>query len=122
MHSELLLDHFQNPQNVGVLDKSLANIKYGEAGSSSIGAKIELYVQIDDGGLIEAAKFKAFGGVELIACCSWITEQIIGKSLADAAQLAPEKISEALALPPLKMHVALLVADAMQNLIGKNHA
>lgn len=112
-YSPIILEHFNQPRNVGFLDPQTHEVGTGRMGTLVSGDVIRLQVKINGQQIIAEAKFKAQASVAIIAACSWVTEWLLGKSLAAAAQLQSSDIVTALNLPPLKIHCALLVADAV---------
>ena len=113
-YSEKVLDHYDNPRNVGVLDDSALNVGTGMVGAPACGDVMRLQIQISDDGVIEDAKFKTYGCGSAIASSSLLTEWVKGKSLEDAAKIKNSEIAEELALPPVKIHCSVLAEDAIQ--------
>ena len=110
-------DHFDNPRNVGSLDKSAQNVGTGLVGAPACGDQMKLQIQVNADGIIEDAKFKAFGCRSAIASSSLVTEWIIGQSIDQALQIKDKDIADHLALPPVKYHCSVLGADAVQEAI-----
>ncbi len=118
-YSEKLLDHFQNPKNVGTLDKSKKNVGTGLVGAPECGDVMRLQIEVDDAsGVITDAKFKTFGCGSAIASSSLATEWLKGKSLDEALTIDNMTIVEELALPPVKIHCSVLAEDAIKSAIA----
>lgn len=117
-YSEKVIDHFQNPRNVGSLDKSATNVGTGLVGAPSCGDVMKLQIQVSDDGVIEDAKFKTFGCKSAIASSSLVTEWIKGKTLDEASALKNTDIATHLALPPVKIHCSVLAEDAIKSAIA----
>ena len=113
-YSEKVLDHYDNPRNVGVLYDSALNVGTGMVGAPACGDVMRLQIQISDDGVIEDAKFKTYGCGSAIASSSLLTEWVKGKTLEDAAKIKNSEIAEELALPPVKIHCSVLAEDAIQ--------
>jgi Fe-S cluster assembly scaffold IscU len=117
-YSEKLLDHFQNPKNVGTLDKSKKNVGTGLVGAPECGDVMRLQIEVDDvSGTITDAKFKTFGCGSAIASSSLATEWLKGKSIDEALTIDNMAIVEELALPPVKIHCSVLAEDAIKSAI-----
>jgi len=117
-YSEKVLDHFQNPKNVGTLDKSSKNVGTGLVGAPECGDVMRLQIEVDPATqLITDAKFKTFGCGSAIASSSLATEWIKGKTIDQAAQIDNMDIVEELALPPVKIHCSVLAEDAIKSAI-----
>lgn len=116
-YGEKVIDHYQNPRNVGTLDKSQPSVGTGLVGAPECGDVMRLQIQIEDG-IITDAKFKTFGCGSAIAASSLATEWLKGKSIDDAAKLDNMDIVEELALPPVKIHCSVLAQDAVQAAIN----
>ena len=116
-YSEKVLDHYQNPKNVGTLDKSKQNVGTGLVGAPECGDVMRLQLEIEDG-IITDAKFKTFGCGSAIAASSLATEWLKGKSMDEAAKLDNMDIVEELSLPPVKIHCSVLAQDAVQAAIN----
>ncbi len=112
-YSEKVLDHYNNPRNVGTLDKSSKNVGTGLVGAPECGDVMRLQIEVDDAGLIKDAKFKTFGCGSAIASSSLATEWLKGKSIDEAATIDNMDIVEELALPPVKIHCSVLAEDAI---------
>lgn len=116
VYHETVHDHFNNPRNVGKLDKSDPTVGTAIVGKAACGDVVQLQIQVEDG-IIKDAKFKTFGCGSAIASASYATELIKGKSAAEASALRNTDISEYLKLPPVKIHCSLLVEEAVRNAI-----
>ncbi len=112
-YSEKVLDHYENPRNVGTLDKDSPNVGTGMVGAPACGDVMRLQIQIDDSGVIEDAKFKTYGCGSAIASSSLVTEWMKGKTLDEAGEIRNTAIAEELALPPVKIHCSVLAEDAI---------
>ena len=123
-YGEKVLDHYENPRNVGVLDKDTKNVGTGMVGAPACGDVMRLQIQINDDGVIEDAKFKTYGCGSAIASSSLLTEWVKGKTLDEAAEIKNTDIAEELALPPVKVHCSVLAEDAIKAAISdiKNKA
>lgn len=113
-YSDKVLDHYENPRNVGVLDDKSINVGTGMVGAPACGDVMRLQIQINDDGIIEDAKFKTYGCGSAIASSSLLTEWVKGRSLEDAARIKNSDIAEELALPPVKIHCSVLAEDAIR--------
>ncbi len=113
-YSDKVLDHYENPRNVGKLDDKAANVGTGMVGAPACGDVMRLQIQVNDDGLIEDAKFKTYGCGSAIASSSLLTEWVKGKTLAQAAEMKNTQIAEELALPPVKIHCSVLAEDAIK--------
>lgn len=113
-YGEKVLDHYENPRNVGVLDKDAKNVGTGMVGAPACGDVMRLQIQVDNKGVIEDAKFKTYGCGSAIASSSLLTEWVKGKTLDEAAQIKNVDIAEELALPPVKIHCSVLAEDAIK--------
>jgi len=114
-YSEKVIDHYQNPKNVGTLDKSNSNVGTGLVGAPECGDVMRLQIEVDEAtGLIRDAKFKTFGCGSAIASSSLATEWLKGKSIDDAAKIDNMEIVEELHLPPVKIHCSVLAEDAIK--------
>ena len=116
-YGEKVIDHYQNPRNVGTLDKSKPNVGTGLVGAPECGDVMRLQLEINDG-VITDAKFKTFGCGSAIAASSLATEWLKGKSVDEAAKLDNMDIVEELSLPPVKIHCSVLAQDAVQAAIN----
>ncbi len=117
-YGEKVLDHYENPRNVGVLDKDAKNVGTGMVGAPACGDVMRLQIQINDDGVIEEAKFKTYGCGSAIASSSLLTEWVKGKTLDEAAEIKNTDIAEELALPPVKVHCSVLAEDAIKAAIS----
>jgi nitrogen fixation NifU-like protein len=113
-YSDKVIDHYNNPRNVGSLDKAAANVGTGMVGAPECGDVMKLQIEVNDQGVITDAKFKTFGCGSAIASSSLATEKLKGKSLEEAAQIKNTDIVEELALPPIKIHCSVLAEDAIR--------
>jgi nitrogen fixation protein NifU and related proteins len=113
-YSEKLLEHYDNPRNVGTLDKSDPSVGTGLVGAPACGDVMKLQIKVGTDGLIEDAKFKTFGCGSAIASSSLATEWIKGRSLDDAEKIKNTEIAQHLALPPVKIHCSVLAEDAIK--------
>jgi nitrogen fixation NifU-like protein len=116
-YSEKVIDHAENPRNVGTLDKNDPNVGTGLVGAPACGDVMRLQIRVNDEGIIEDAKFKTFGCGSAIASSSLATEWIKGKTLDEAAQIRNTQIVEELNLPPVKIHCSVLAEDAIKSAI-----
>ena len=112
-YSEKVLDHYENPRNVGVLDDDLS-VGTGMVGAPACGDVMKLQIKVNGDGIIEDAKFKTYGCGSAIASSSLVTEWVKGKSLDEAAEIKNTHIAEELALPPVKIHCSVLAEDAIE--------
>ena len=118
-YSEKVIDHYQNPKNVGTLDKSKKNVGTGLVGAPECGDVMRLQIEVDDAtGMITDAKFKTFGCGSAIASSSLATEWLKGKSVDDALKIDNMAIVEELHLPPVKIHCSVLAEDAIKAAIN----
>ena len=113
-YGEKVLDHYENPRNVGVLDKDAKNVGTGMVGAPACGDVMRLQIQVNDEGVIEEARFKTYGCGSAIASSSLLTEWVKGKTLDQAASIKNVDIAEELALPPVKIHCSVLAEDAIK--------
>ncbi len=113
-YKPLLIDHFENPRNVGSLDKNRSDVGSAIVGAPACGDVMQLEIQVDDNGCIAQAKFKAFGCGSAIASCSLATELLKGKTVAQARAIKNTDLAAELALPPVKIHCSMLAEDAIQ--------
>ena len=117
-YGEKVLDHYENPRNVGVLDKDAKNVGTGMVGAPACGDVMRLQIQVNDDGIIEDAKFKTNGCGSAIASSSLLTEWVKGKTLDEASEIKNTDIAEELALPPVKVHCSVLAEDAIKAAIN----
>ena len=113
-YSDKVMDHYENPRNVGVMDKDSGDVGTGMVGAPACGDVMKLQIKVSDGGVIEDAKFKTYGCGSAIASSSLVTEWLKGKSLDQAAEIKNSAIAEELALPPVKVHCSVLAEDAIK--------
>ena len=117
-YGKKVLDHYENPRNVGVLDKNSHNVGTGMVGAPACGDVMRLQIQVNDAGVIEDAKFKTYGCGSAIASSSLLTEWVKGKTLDEASRIKNTKIVEELELPPVKIHCSVLAEDAIKAAIN----
>ena len=117
-YSEKVIDHYENPRNVGVLDKESSSVGTGMVGAPACGDVMRLQIQVNDSGVIEDAKFKTYGCGSAIASSSLLTEWVKGKTLDEAREIKNSAIAEELALPPVKVHCSVLAEDAIKAAIA----
>ena len=118
-YSDKVIDHYQNPKNVGTLDKSQKNVGTGLVGAPECGDVMRLQIQVDEAtGMITDAKFKTFGCGSAIASSSLATEWLKGKSVDEALKIDNMDIVEELSLPPVKIHCSVLAEDAIKSAIN----
>jgi nitrogen fixation NifU-like protein len=113
-YSDKVLDHYENPRNVGKLDAGDDSVGTGMVGAPACGDVMRLQIKVNDDGIIEDAKFKTYGCGSAIASSSLLTEWVKGKSLDDAELIRNTEIAEELALPPVKIHCSVLAEDAIK--------
>ncbi len=113
-YSDKVIDHYENPRNVGTLDKDAPNVGTGMVGAPACGDVMRLQIQVNEDGVIEDAKFKTYGCGSAIASSSLLTEWVKGKTLEEARQIKNTDIAEELALPPVKVHCSVLAEDAIK--------
>ena len=116
-YSEKLLDHYENPRNVGTLDKDDPSVGTGLVGAPACGDVMRLQIRVSPEGVIEDARFKTFGCGSAIASSSLATEWIKGKNIDEAATIKNSQIAEELSLPPVKIHCSVLAEDAIKSAI-----
>lgn len=112
-YSEKVLDHYENPRNVGTFDKNEINVGTGLVGAPACGDVMRLQIKVEEG-VITDAKFKTYGCGSAIASSSLVTEWVKGKTIAEAGTITNSKIAEELALPPVKIHCSILAEDAIK--------
>ena len=117
-YSDKVLDHYENPRNVGSLDKNDPNVGTGMVGAPACGDVMKLQIKLGKNGLIEDAKFKTYGCGSAIASSSLVTEMLKGKTLDEAESIKNSAIAEELALPPVKIHCYVLAEDAIKAAIN----
>lgn len=113
-YSKNVVDHYENPRNVGTLDKLNPGVGTGLVGAPACGDVMKLQIQVSEDGIIEDAKFKTFGCGSAIASSSLVTEWVKGKTIDEAATIRNSEIAEHLALPPVKIHCSVLAEDAIK--------
>ena len=112
-YSKKVLDHYENPRNVGSFEKGDSTVGTGMVGAPACGDVMKLQIKVNNDGVIEDAKFKTYGCGSAIASSSLLTEWVKGKSLAEASLIKNSDIAEELALPPVKIHCSVLAEDAI---------
>jgi nitrogen fixation NifU-like protein len=113
-YSEKVLDHYENPRNVGSFDKGDKQVGTGMVGAPACGDVMRLQIKVGDNGVIEDARFKTYGCGSAIASSSLLTEWVKGKTLVEAREIKNTDIAEELALPPVKIHCSVLAEDAIK--------
>ena len=113
-YSEKVLDHYENPRNVGKLDDKSDSVGTGMVGAPACGDVMRLQIQVNEDGVIEDAKFKTYGCGSAIASSSLLTEWVKGKTIDEAAKIKNTELAEELALPPVKIHCSVLAEDAIK--------
>ena len=113
-YGKKVLDHYENPRNVGSMDKDDAQVGTGMVGAPACGDVMKLQIKVNGEGVIEDAKFKTYGCGSAIASSSLLTEWVRGKTLAEAGEIRNTDIAEELALPPVKIHCSVLAEDAIR--------
>ena len=117
-YSNKVLDHYENPRNVGSLDKDDPSVGTGMVGAPACGDVMKLQIKVNDDGIIEDAKFKTYGCGSAIASSSLLTEWVRGQSLNEVEKIKNSDIAEELALPPVKIHCSVLAVDAIKTAIA----
>jgi nitrogen fixation NifU-like protein len=117
-YSDKLIKHFENPQNMGSMDRSDPSVGTGLVGAPACGDVMKLQLQISEEGIIEDAKFKTFGCGSAIASSSLVTTMVKGRSIEDAEQIQNAEIAKELELPPVKIHCSVLAEDAIKAAIA----
>ncbi|MBP8174384.1 MAG: Fe-S cluster assembly scaffold IscU [Aeromonadaceae bacterium] len=117
-YSQKVVDHYENPRNVGSFDKDDPNVATGMVGAPACGDVMKLQLKVNDDGVIEDAKFKTYGCGSAIASSSLVTEWVKGKTLDEAQSIKNTDIAEELALPPVKIHCSILAEDAIKAAIA----
>ena len=113
-YSDKVLDHYENPRNVGSLDKNDPNVGTGMVGAPACGDVMKFMIKVNDAGIIEDAKFKTYGCGSAIASSSLVTEWLKGRTIDQAYAIKNSEIAEELALPPVKIHCSVLAEDAIK--------
>ena len=116
-YSKQVLDHYENPRNVGVLDKDDRNVGTGMVGAPACGDVMRLQIKVNDDDVIEDARFKTYGCGSAIASSSLLTEWVKGKTLSEASKIKNTEIVEELKLPPVKIHCSVLAEDAIKSAV-----
>ena len=116
-YSDKVMDHYENPRNVGSMDKEDPTVGTGMVGAPACGDVMKLQIKVNENGIIEDAKFKTYGCGSAIASSSLVTEWVKGKTLDEAQQIKNSDIVEELALPPVKIHCSVLAEDAIKSAI-----
>jgi len=117
-YSDKVLDHYENPRNVGAFEKGDASVGTGMVGAPACGDVMRLQIKVSDNGVIEDARFKTYGCGSAIASSSLLTEWVKGKTLEQASEIKNSQIAEELALPPVKIHCSVLAEDAIKAAIS----
>jgi nitrogen fixation NifU-like protein len=117
-YSDKLIDHYENPRNVGSLDKSSDDVGTGLVGAPACGDVMKLQIRVSDAGIIEEARFKTFGCGSAIASSSLVTEWVKGKTVAEAMRIKNTEVARELDLPPVKVHCSVLAEDAIKAAVG----
>ena len=113
-YSDKVLDHYENPRNVGTMEKDDPSVGTGMVGAPACGDVMRLQIKVSDDGVIEDARFKTYGCGSAIASSSLLTEWVKGKTLDEAGQIKNTELAEELALPPVKIHCSVLAEDAIK--------
>jgi nitrogen fixation NifU-like protein len=121
-YNEKVVDHYENPRNVGSLDKNDDGVGTGLVGAPACGDVMKLQIKVSEDGLIEDAKFKTFGCGSAIASSSLVTEWVKGKTLDDAETIKNTQIAQHLSLPPVKIHCSVLAEDAIKAAVADYRA
>jgi nitrogen fixation NifU-like protein len=114
LYSDEIMEHFENPHNIGGFNENLSDVGTAMVEAAASGDVLKLQIKVSHQGIIEKAKFKAQGGVPIIALGSWLTQWLKGKRLAEAGNIHNTQIAEALGLPPVKVHCAVLAEEAVK--------
>ena len=117
-YSDKVVDHYENPRNVGSLDKDDPNVGTGMVGAPACGDVMKLQIQVDDDGIITDAKFKTYGCGSAIASSSLLTEWVRGQTVEEVEKIKNSDIANELALPPVKIHCSVLAEDAIKSAIA----
>ncbi len=121
-YGKKVLDHYENPRNVGSMDKSDPQVGTGMVGAPACGDVMKLQIKVNDKGVIEDAKFKTYGCGSAIASSSLLTEKVIGKTIGEAQQIKNTELVEELSLPPVKIHCSVLAEDAIKAALNDYHS
>jgi nitrogen fixation NifU-like protein len=117
-YSDKVIDHYENPRNVGSLDKEADDVGTGLVGAPACGDVMKLQIRVNDAGIIEDARFKTFGCGSAIASSSLVTEWVKGKSVDEAMSIKNTEVARELELPPVKVHCSVLAEDAIKAAVG----
>ena len=117
-YSDKVIDHYENPRNVGSMDKNDPDVGTGMVGAPACGDVMKLQIKVNDDGIIEDAKFKTYGCGSAIASSSLVTEWVKGRTVDDAGEIKNTAIAKELALPPVKIHCSILAEDAIKSAIA----
>ena len=117
-YSDKVIDHYENPRNVGSMDKEDPDVGTGMVGAPACGDVMKLQIKVNDDGIIEDAKFKTYGCGSAIASSSLVTEWVKGRTVDDAGEIKNTAIAKELALPPVKIHCSILAEDAIKSAIA----
>ena len=117
-YSDKVIDHYENPRNVGSMDKEDPDVGTGMVGAPACGDVMKLQIKVNDSGIIEDAKFKTYGCGSAIASSSLVTEWVKGRSVDDAGEIKNTEIAKELSLPPVKIHCSILAEDAIKSAIA----
>ena len=118
-YSDKVIDHYENPRNVGSMDKNDQSVGTGMVGAPACGDVMKLQIKVNENGIIEDAKFKTYGCGSAIASSSLVTEWVKGKSIDEALAIKNSEIAEELALPPVKIHCSVLAEDAIRAAVAE---
>jgi nitrogen fixation NifU-like protein len=121
-YSDKVLDHYENPRNLGTFDPNERNVGTGMVGAPACGDVMRLQIKVSDDGIIEEARFKTYGCGSAIASSSLVTEWVKGKTLEEALKIKNSQIAEELALPPVKIHCSVLAEDAIKAAVADYQA
>jgi nitrogen fixation protein NifU and related proteins len=113
-YSDKVIDHYENPRNVGSLDKNDPTVGTGMVGAPACGDVMKLQIKVDEDGIIRDAKFKTYGCGSAIASSSLVTDWVKGMHIDDAVKIKNSELAEELALPPVKIHCSILAEDAIK--------
>lgn len=117
-YSDKVIDHYENPRNVGSMDKEDPDVGTGMVGAPACGDVMKLQIKVNDEGIIEDAKFKTYGCGSAIASSSLVTEWVKGRNIDDAGEIKNTEIAKELSLPPVKIHCSILAEDAIKSAIA----
>lgn len=122
LYHQKVIDHYENPRNVGMLDRKLQNVGTGIVGAPACGDVMKLQIEVDDAGIIKDVKFKTFGCGSAIASSSYMTTLVKGMTLDEAGRVKNTEIAKELSLPPVKLHCSMLAEDAIKSAIKDFHS